>query len=106
MEYFSKRFEGSGAAVKTWQADNPTPHDLRRTAETQLARLRIPKEIRDRCLNHIPSDVGSKHYNKHDYFDEKAEAFNRLALSISAMVNPISAPVIDLATARERQTAS
>jgi integrase len=105
MAYFSQRLTGDAPAVQTWQADAPSPHDLRRTVETQLAKLRIPKEIRDRCLNHVPGDVGAKHYNKYDYFDEKAEAFNRLSLSISAMVNPSPSPVIDLATARERQMA-
>src|SRR5262249_39084349 len=48
--------------ASTWNAEQPTPHDLRRTVETRMAQLRISQEYRDRCLNHLPDDVGSKHY--------------------------------------------
>ena len=37
----------------------------------------MPKEIRDRCLNHVSSDVGDKHYNMYDYSDEKRDALTR-----------------------------
>jgi integrase len=67
MDYFGERMVAEDEAARSWRLDPPTPHDLRRTVETRLAELRIPKEIRDRVLNHIPTDVGSKHYNKHDY---------------------------------------
>ena len=59
MDYFGRRLTGQDEAERTWKLEPPTPHDLRRTVETRLASLRIPKEIRDRVLNHIPSDVGS-----------------------------------------------
>jgi hypothetical protein len=39
----------------------PTPHDLRRTVETRIAELRIPKEIRDRCL---VLRIGRRHYER------------------------------------------
>src|SRR5262249_60776725 len=44
-----------GPTAKTWQQEIPTPHDLRRTCNSRLARMGIPKEIRDRALNHITS---------------------------------------------------
>jgi integrase len=75
MDYFGKRLKEQVAP--TWHAECPTPHDLRRTLETRLAELRISKEIRDRVLNHIPADVGSKHYNMYDYAAEKREALER-----------------------------
>ena len=53
MVRFAKSLKGPGA--KTWQQEIPTPHDLRRTVSTRLARMGIAKEIRDRTLNHITS---------------------------------------------------
>jgi integrase len=109
LDYFSERIprEDSAKSVteaeRTWCLDPPSPHDLRRTVETRLAELRISKEIRDRCLNHIPGDVGSKHYNKYDYFSEKADALNRWATALDAIVTGTAAPIIDLASARGRQ---
>src|SRR5258708_27577340 len=48
-------------AGKSWRADPPSPHDLRRTLATRLAELGVPKEDRDAVLNHTPRDVGKKH---------------------------------------------
>jgi len=102
MDYFSQRMEGADDATRTWRLDPPTPHDLRRTVETRLAQLRIPKEIRDRVLNHIPSDVGSKHYNMHDYADEKRDALNRWAIALGSILDESAAVVISIATARDK----
>ena len=103
MEGFGRRLHGSDDAIKTWHADPPSPHDMRRTVGTRLAELRIPKEIRDRCLNHAAGDVGSIHYNLHDYADEKREALNRWALALGAIVgDPAGAAVVPIATARKR----
>ncbi len=85
MSRFAESLDGNSAAVKSWKASPPTPHDLRRTVGTRLAELRVPKEIRDRCLNHTPTDVGSKHYNLYDYQDEKRDALNRWAVALGAL---------------------
>jgi integrase len=82
MTYFGKRlargeYGDQGPAVTTWTADEPTPHDLRRTCETRMAALGVPKEHRDRVLNHVVSGVGAKHYDKHDYWAEKLAALSR-----------------------------
>jgi integrase len=104
MDYFSVRLSAGkepSLAARTWSADPPTPHALRRTVETRMAELRIPKEIRDRCSNHIPADVGSKHYNQYDYFAEKAEAFNRWSAAVEAIVTGASgATVVPITAAR------
>jgi integrase len=97
MDYFGRRLAGHAVAVRTWRAEPPTPHDLRRTLETRLAGLRIPKEIRDRVLNHVSGDVGSKHYNLHDYADEKREALNRWADVVEAIVAGETAAVVPIA---------
>ncbi|MCX7310329.1 MAG: site-specific integrase [Alphaproteobacteria bacterium] len=86
MDYFGKRLADGGEAVRTWEAEPPTPHDLRRTVETRLAELRFPKEIRDRVLNHVSAGVGDKHYNLHDYAAEKRGALNRWSAVVSAIV--------------------
>jgi hypothetical protein len=52
---------------------------------TRLAELRVPKEVRDRVLNHVVGDVGNRHYNLHDYIDEKREALARWARMVAAI---------------------
>jgi integrase len=64
----------TGPGSKTWKADPPSPHDLRRTFATRLAELGIAKEDRDACLNHTPTDVGSKHYDLYERAKEKRAA--------------------------------
>jgi integrase len=102
MDYFGGRLQGPHDAERTWQAERPTPHDLRRTFGTRLAELRIPKEIRDRCLNHIPSDVGSKHYNVHDYADEKRDALTRWGAAVAFIIGGQGAAVVSIANARKK----
>jgi integrase len=88
-------------AIRTWRADPPTPHDLRRTVGTRLAELRIPKEIRDRVLNHAAGDVGSRHYNLHDYAEEKREALSCWARALTMILDGTTAKVIEIAAARD-----
>jgi integrase len=89
LDGFNCRMAGNTAAERTWKAAPPTPHDLRRTVGTRLAELRVQKEIRDRVLNHAAGDVGSKHYNVHDYADEKREALTRWSDSINVIIGGI-----------------
>jgi integrase len=63
-------------------------HDLRRTVETGMAAAKVPKEYRDRVLNHLDSSVGGKHYNVHDYADEKREALEKWARRLETMLKP------------------
>jgi integrase len=100
MEGFGRRLHGSDDAIKTWRAEPPSPHDLRRTVGTRLAELRIPKEIRDRVLNHVSTDVGSKHYNLHDYSDEKRDALNRWARVVNTLVTGTGTAVVELSDVR------
>jgi integrase len=100
MAEFGRHLYGDAVAVRTWKAEPPAPHDLRRTVGTRLAELRVPKEIRDRVLNHAASDVGSKHYNLHDYADEKREALTRWASVVQSLVMASEAMVVPLRTTR------
>lgn len=55
-----------------------TPHDLRRTASTQLAKLGVMPHIKEKILNHaLPSMMAV--YDHHDYMDERRAALNQLA---------------------------
>jgi integrase len=56
-----------------------TPHDLRRTARTELARIGVPKHVAERLLNHSKESVEGT-YTLYEYMDEK-----RLALELWEM---------------------
>jgi integrase len=61
---------GDIAAGKGYQL-----RDLRRTAETRLAALRVSKETRAQLLSHgRTTGVQSRHYDRYLYLDEKREA--------------------------------
>lgn len=88
MVRFAKSLKGP--AAKTWQQEIPTPHDLRRSCNSRLARMGIPKEIRDRTLNHITSlrDPESKHYNLYEFQSEKRQTLSKWANQIAAIIEP------------------
>jgi integrase len=81
----SEKLTGPGS--KTWKADPPTPHDLRRTFATRLAELGVAKEDRDACLNHTPTDVGSKHYDLYERAKEKRAAMNAWAETLGSIIS-------------------
>lgn len=70
-----------------------TPHDLRRTAETLMAAAGVSREYRDRVLNHVDNSVGGKHYNRHDFKDEKRAALETLQRSIDARLGNVPSNV-------------
>ena len=93
-----------GPKAKTWQQEIPTPHDLRRTCNSRLARMGIPKEIRDRALNHITSlrDPESKHYNLYEFQAEKRDALGKWAAEIQGIIEPAVIVPIRAAKGRRR----
>lgn len=48
--------------------------DLRRTCETQLAKLGISKDLRAQVQSHGLGGVQARHYDRYDYIDEKRAA--------------------------------
>jgi integrase len=100
MSYFAHRTTGDDDAAKTWRADSPSPHDLRRTMETRLSALGVAKEVRDRVLNHVQGDVGSKHYNLHQFVGEKRAALMRFEGALTAILAGESAAVVSLEARR------
>jgi integrase len=101
MVRFAKSLKGP--AAKTWHQEIPTPHDLRRTCNSRLAKMGIPKEIRDRALNHITSlrDPESKHYNLYEFQAEKRRALGKWAAEIRGIIEP--AAIVPIGTAKGRR---
>ena len=53
-----------------------------------MAQLGVPKEIRDRVLNHVTAlrDPESKHYNVYEFAAEKRDALNRWGDAVSTIL--------------------
>lgn len=63
-------------------------HDLRRTAASGMAELRIAPHVCEAVLNHRSGTVSgvARVYNRHDYAEEKREALEAWANRIAAIV--------------------
>lgn len=57
----------------TGDAEQWTPHDLRRTVRTGLAKLGCPMEIAELILGHAVGSGVAETYNRHKYLDEQRE---------------------------------
>lgn len=77
-----------------------TPHDLRRTAATLLAKEKIPYEHRERVLNHTLDRLDDV-YNQHDFDDEKQVAAETLERRIRAILSGSDAKVIPISSAKK-----
>ena len=58
-----------------------TPHDLRRTASTQLAKLGVAPHIKEKILNHALPPMMAV-YDHHEYMEERRTALDTLAATI------------------------
>jgi integrase len=86
-----KLFEGDPPLL-TFPEPRPTPHDLRRTLRTGLARLhhadrgpRVPREVAEDCLNHVRPGVEGV-YNRDDAFNDRREALARWGAHVAGLV--------------------
>lgn len=61
-----------------------TPGTIRRTVETRLAAAKVPKEIRAQLQSHGLGGIQDRHYDRHDYLDEKREALEKLRALLDA----------------------
>lgn len=64
-----------------------TPHDLRRTAASHIAELRIPPHVISKILNHTDRSVTAI-YNRYLYFDEKKEALEVWSQRLTEITGP------------------
>jgi len=62
-------------------------HDLRRTARSLLSRAGVASDHAERCLGHVIGGVRGV-YDRHEYFDEKAKAFEALSQQVQRIVEP------------------
>ena len=78
-------------------------HDLRRTATTGMAGLRIPPHVVDRILNHTSGTIRgvARVYNRFEYAEDRKAALEAWGRAVSAIVDH-SAPsnVVNLVKAR------
>ena len=86
-----------GAALKTWQADPPSPHDLRRTVATRLSQMGTLPETVSAILNHTRSDVTGRHYDHYQRAPEKRAALDAWAAAVTEIVEGKSGNVVRLA---------
>lgn len=65
-----------------------SPHDLRRTVGTELARLGLPVHVRSLVLNHSPMSRGITDavYNRYAYDREKREALNLWEHALASII--------------------
>jgi integrase len=64
-----------------------TLHDLRRTYRTNLARLRVPKDVAERLLNHRSARSELEEiYDQFDHFEEMQEAVNKYDTWLQTLV--------------------
>jgi integrase len=77
-----KRDFDKACGVSGW-----TLHDLRRTARSLMSRAGVPSDHAERCLGHVIPGIRGV-YDRHEFKEEKARAFEALAGQIDRIVNP------------------
>ena len=82
----------------SWQADPPTPHDLRRTVATRLSAAGVAAEDVAAVLNHARGDVTGRHYDHYGRASEKARGLERWARLLMGIVE--GAPATNVVTLR------
>ncbi len=59
--------------------------DLRRTCETQMAGLKISRDVRAQLQSHGLGGVQTRHYDRHSYFAEKKQALQKWAKHLAKL---------------------
>ncbi len=72
------------AEIERW-----TLHDLRRTAATGMARLKIAPHVVDKVLNHTSGTIRgvAKVYNRFAYLEERAAALDAWSRFVMSLAN-------------------
>jgi integrase len=70
-------------------------HDLRRVVRSMLSRLRVPSDIAELMLGHVPPLI-KRTYDTHQYQAEMLHAFEALAAQIERIVDPRGDNVVRL----------
>jgi integrase len=80
--HWSKLTFDRACGVSGW-----TIHDLRRTARSLMSRAGVPSDHAERCLGHVIGGIRGV-YDRYEYREEKARAFEALAAQIDRIINP------------------
>ena len=75
--------------------EDMTLHDLRRTAGTGMAALRVPTSTISKVLNHAEGGV-TRIYNRYSYGEEKREALATWANKLTSIISPTDDNVVPL----------
>jgi integrase len=67
--------------------DSWTVHDCRCTARSLMSRAGVSADVAERALGHVVGGVRGT-YDRHEYFEEKRLAFEKLAALIGQIVDP------------------
>ena len=70
----------------TLEVDHFTPHDLRRTAASQMASAGTPRLVISKILNHVDKGVTAT-YDRHSYDKEKRKALNAWARQLESITS-------------------
>jgi len=92
--YRPKRALDKASGVKGWVL-----HDLRRSARTLMSRAGINADIAERSLGHTIGGIRGT-YDRHQYRDEKAQAFEALASLVDRIVKGKAAEVVPIRQSR------
>jgi integrase len=72
--------------LKEWRI-----HDLRRTVRSGLSQLRVPRDVSEAVLAHVPPGIVGV-YDTYDYLEEKAKALELWSAHLISIVEPKPAP--------------
>jgi integrase len=75
--------------------DRFTPHDLRRTAASQMTATGISRLVVSKILNHVESGITAV-YDRHSYDEEKRQALDSWGRKLQSIVTGKTGNVIPL----------
>jgi len=80
-----------GTSIPEW-----TLHDLRRTAATGMAKLKISPHVTDKVLNHVSGTISgvAAIYNRFEYLDERRDALDAWGRYVSDLFEPVTSTVV------------
>lgn len=84
-------------AVEHSEVTNWTPHDIRRTVRTQLARLRVAHEVSEMVLGHAKPGLWGT-YDQYSYEKEKRQALQRWANQLDRILTDEADKVVAIKT--------
>ncbi len=84
--------------------DNATPHDLRRTAASNMTEMGIPRLVVSKVLGHSDGSITAI-YDRFEYWPQKKQALDAWSARLEEIISgkPAISNVVPLATAGEQQ---